>query len=114
MMRLRLARKSLVVVGLLAASALGLLGPAPSAAAATRLGGVDMQRACSVQWKDFGPTTAIVRDQHNAYSWGCRSNYNGWVLGGIDVNRQCVYQYGLGAYAGLGSSTNPYSWFCQR
>lgn len=113
-MRLLTVRKGLVVLALMGASAVGMLGPAPSASAAVRLGGVDMQRACSVQWEHFGPTTAIVRDQRNAYSWLCRSNYTGVLVGGIDVNRQCVYQYGRGAYAGLGSTTNPYSWYCQR
>jgi hypothetical protein len=56
---------------------LGVVGLtfANTASASIRLGGVDMQRACSVQWANFGPTTAVVRDQHNAYSWACRSNY---------------------------------------
>jgi hypothetical protein len=91
-----------------------LAGPASPAAASTRLGGVDMQRACSVQWANYGPTTAIVLDQHNAYSWACRSNYTHYILGGVDVTQECVLQYGSGAYAGLGSSTDPYSWYCQR
>lgn len=113
-MRLPSVRKGLVILTLVGASTVGMLGTAPSASAAIRLGGVDMQRACSVQWAHFGPTTAIVLDQRNAYSWKCRSNYTGVIVGGIDVNRQCVYQYGWGAYAGLGSTTNPYSWYCQR
>ena len=100
-------------IGVLAIAAV-LAGPASPAAAATRLGGVDMQRACTVQWANYGPTTAIVLDQHNAYSWKCRSNYTGYILGGVDVNEECVLQYGSGAYSGLGSSTDPYSWYCQR
>ena len=94
----------LSVVGLMFANA---------ASASTRLGGVDMQRACSVQWAKYGPTTAVVRDQHNAYSWACRSNSTSNILGGVSVNQECVLQYGLGAYAGLGSASNPYSWYCQ-
>jgi hypothetical protein len=104
----------LVILTLVGASTIGMLATAPSASAAIRLGGVDMQRACSVQWKHFGPTTAIVLDQRNAYSWKCRSNYTGVIVGGIDVNRQCADQYGWDAYAGLGSTSNPYSWYCQR
>jgi hypothetical protein len=113
-MRLLSARKGLIALAIAGISAVGLVGSAPSATAATRLGGVDMQRACSVQWKHFGPVTAFVRDQRNAFSWTCKSNYTGVIVGGIDVNRQCVDQYGRGAYAGLGSTSNPYSWYCQR
>jgi hypothetical protein len=73
-----------------------------------------MQRACSVQWEHFGPTTAIVRDKNSAFSWRCKSKHTAYIVGDIDVNKQCVLQYGRGAYAGLGSRTNPYSWYCQR
>lgn len=91
-----------------------LAGTAGPAAAGTRVGGVDMQRGCSVQWAAYGATTAIVLDQYNAYSWRCRSNLTAYILGGIDVNRECALQYGQGASAGLVSATNPYSWYCQR
>jgi hypothetical protein len=95
---------------------LSVAGPmfTSTASASTWLGGVDMQRACSVQWAAYGPTTAVVLDQHNAYSWRCRSNYTSYILGGVSVNQECVLQYGSGAYAGLVSASNPYSWYCQR
>ena len=95
----------------LAAGGLGLVTASP-AQAATRLGGVDMQRACDTQWPGYG-LTAHVNDPNNAYSWRCWAPWDHTSYG-IDVNRECVTQYGAGAYAGLGSTTNPYSWFCQR
>jgi hypothetical protein len=84
---------------------------ASPASAATRLGGVDMQRACTTQNPGMG-LAAVVTDQHNAYSWRCTSPWGYSV--GIDTNRECVTQYGSGAYAGLDSTANPYSWYCQR
>lgn len=89
-------------------------GAAPAASAAsTYLGGVDMQRACNTQYPSSWGLRAEVLDQRNAYSWRCtapwdRSSY------GIDVNRECVVQYGRGAHFGLRDARNPYSWFCQR
>ena len=107
------ARIGIAASTLAGLSVVGLIF-ANTSSASTRLGGVDMQRACSVQWATYGPTTAVVRDQHNAYSWVCRSNYTSYILGGVNVNQECVLQYGSGAYAGLGSASNPYSWYCQR
>ena len=113
---MRNVRKLLAASGLttVAVAAAVLAGPTGPAAAGTYLGGVDMQRGCSVQWAAYGPTTAIVLDQRNAYSWKCRSNYTNYILGGVDVNRECALQFGQGAYAGLGNTSNPYSWYCQR
>ena len=107
------ARIGIAASTLAGLSVVGLMF-ANTASASTRLGGVDMQRACSVQQATFGPTTAVVRDKHNAYSWACRSNYFGDIVGGVKVNQECVLQYGPDAYAGLGSASNPYSWYCQR
>ena len=90
---------------------------ANTASASTRLGGVDMNRACHDQYYNpYGPTTAVVRDQHNAYSWVCKSNYTAVIVGGISVNKACATQYpgSPPAYAGLVSPSNPYSWYCQR
>jgi hypothetical protein len=90
----------------------GLLSlAAPEAAAATRLGGVDMQRACDTQYTGFG-LRAVVTDQHNAFSWRCTAPWG--YSAGIDINRECVTQYGAGASSGLGSTSDPYSWYCQR
>jgi hypothetical protein len=88
---------------------LSLLAASPASAATTRLGGVDMQRACNLQYPGRG-TQAVVTDWSNAYSWQCRSAS---FAGGIDVNAECAVQYGTGAYAGLDDRTNPYTWFCQ-
>jgi len=67
-----------------------LAGPASPASAATRLDGVDMQRACSAQQANCGPTIAIVLDQRDANSWRCRSNYTGYIFGGVDANQERV------------------------
>jgi hypothetical protein len=118
-----------IITGAATAAAIfgsALVGATP-ADAGTRLGGVDMQRACTTQYPPEWGLSARVNDSGNsawgltgpdndpkkAYSWRCwapwdHSSYQ------IDVNRACVAQYGAGAYAKLGSSTNPYSWYCQR
>lgn len=88
-----------------------LLGGATPALAATRIGGVDMQAACNSQQPAFG-LRAVVKDQHNAYSWRCEAPWG--YSTGIDVNRACTSQYGPGTYAGLADSRNPYTWYCQR
>lgn len=97
------------------AAAIGLAlvtsGLAATEASAAVLGGVDMQRACDTQYPGFG-LRAVVLDQHNAFSWRCAAPWDN--TRGIDVNRACANQYGAGAFAGLGSATNPYSWYCQR
>ena len=87
-----------------------LAGSAP-ASAGTYLGGVDMQRACNTQWPGLG-LRAQVLYPYNAYSWRC--TYPTGYRQGIDVNRECVTQYGFGAYAGLWDWRNPYTWYCQR
>jgi hypothetical protein len=103
-----------------------MLGATP-AEAATRLGGVDMQRACTKQHPAEWGLKARVNDSENsawgltgqvndpdkAYSWRCWAPWDHSTYE-IDVNRACVDQYGAGAYARLGNSTNPFSWYCQR
>ena len=102
------------VIGLFASVAIaaGLLFAAAPASASVYLGGVDMQRACNTQYQGFG-LQAVVRDQRNAFSWRCAAPWDNSSYG-IDVNRECVTQYGYGANAGLGSTSNPYSWYCKR
>jgi hypothetical protein len=99
-----------LAVPIATAAIAGLAGASP-AFASTYLGGVDMQRACDTQYLGYG-LRAVVLDQHNAFSWKCRSPWG--YTAGIDVNRECVTQYGGGASAGLVSQTNPYSWYCKR
>jgi len=84
---------------------------ATDAVAATRLGGVDMQRGCDTQNPGMG-LAAVVTSQHNAYSWRCTAPWG--YSTGIDVNKECVTQYGAGASSGLGNPSDPYSWYCQR
>jgi hypothetical protein len=100
---------------------------ATPAEAATTLGGVDMQRACRTQYPSGWGLSAYVNDWDSsergqfghtdepniAYSWRCWAPWDHSTYS-IDVNRACASQYGKGAYAGLGSSTDPYSWYCRR
>jgi hypothetical protein len=86
---------------------------ATPAEAATRLGGVDMQRACTTQYPSGWGLTAHVNNPDNAYSWSCWSPWDRTSYG-IDVKRACVNQYGAGAYPGLGHQAYPKSWYCQR
>jgi len=71
-----------------------------------------MQRACNDQYGAHFGYRAEVRNQRDAYSWRCTKPWDD--RRGIDVNLACRTQYGWGAYAGLGSRYNPYSWYCQR
>jgi hypothetical protein len=71
-----------------------------------------MQRACDTQWQGYG-LTAHVNDPEDAYSWRCWSPWDHTTYG-IDVKRECVTQYGNGAYPGLVSRAHPNSWYCQR
>ncbi len=93
-----------------AAIGFGIMGVADPASAGTYQGGVNMQSACDTQYPGWG-TRATVLNQSDAYSWRCVAG-NGSAYS-INVNLACRSQYGGGSYAGLGSSTNPYSWYCQ-
>ena len=70
-----------------------------------------MQAACNNQYPALG-LQAVATSSNNAYSWQCRSPWG--YARGINVNEQCAAQYGAGSYAGLGNTSNPYSWYCQR
>lgn len=105
-------RKALTTAAALTLTTAGLLGGSTPASAGTYLGGVDMQRACNTQYYDAFEIRAVILDQYDAYSWRC-------VLGsdtsdGINVNQECVIEYGGGAYAGLVYWWDPHSWYCQR
>jgi hypothetical protein len=110
-LRQRIATGAITAVALLAASGISV-ATGGAAHATTRLGGVDMQRACTTQWPGYG-LTAHVNNPTDAYSWRCWAPWDHSSYG-IDVNRECVTQYGGGAYAGLGNTRDPYSWYCQR
>lgn len=105
-------RRLIVGVAGVAAAAAMSLGVAPSASAATPVGGVDMQRACSTQYPSSWGLKATYGNRWDAYSWRCSSPWG--YRGGIDVNRACVDQYGSGAWSGLRSRWDAFSWYCQR
>ena len=92
-----------------APAAFASIAPAPAP-----LGGVDMQRACDTQYPPASRLRAEVLNQHDAFSWRCAAPQNRGPVYGINVNRECVVQYGRGAFAGLRNIHNPYSWFCRR
>lgn len=104
----RMAVTAAVTVGLCATAAVS----APAASAATRLGGVDMQRACNTQYPPSFGLKATVMNQRDAYSWRCTAPFDSTRQ--INVNAACANQYGGGAYQGLADARNPYSWYCQR
>jgi hypothetical protein len=83
----------------------------PSAEAATLRGGVSVSQAC---YYTYGWDNTI--HGNNVHSWRCVAyGSNGmYVFGGVDLNRQCVRQYGSGAYASYTNYNDPYSWKCYR
>lgn len=91
-----------------------MLAVASPASAAT--GSVHIQEWCKhVATSSPADTTAVVLDQHNAYSWRCHdTSLDGTIYAywNVDMNAACAYWYGNPGTAGLGSSTNPYSWYC--
>lgn len=110
-LRRRLATAGITAAAMLFAASFSL-ATASTAQAATRLGGVDMQRGCNDQWPGYG-LSAHVNNANDAYSWRCWAAWDHTTYG-IDVNRACITQYGGGAQAGLGNARDPYSWYCQR
>ncbi|UOX88262.1 hypothetical protein MUY14_42340 [Amycolatopsis sp. FBCC-B4732] len=100
---------SRVVVATIGLAAMAVVIAVPADAAV--IGGVDMQRACTVQNPGMG-LAAVVTDAHNAYSWRCRAPWGYQV--GINVNAACTDQYGGGAYATVLNAADPYSWRCNR
>ena len=108
----RRARRRLLTLGLTLAAAAGLAGvaaPAALAAPAGIDGGVDLSMACYLQYPGQD-AWAGFSNADNVYSWYCDSNSG--YLGGININEECVYQYGPGAVALFYDYNNPYSWYC--
>lgn len=84
---------------------------APSASA-TGLGGISAASYC--KWKYGWDDTA---HGNNVMSWQCVARGSAgvtYVFGGVDMNKQCVRQYGAGAVAKYTNFNNPYSWYCTR
>ena len=95
----------------------GSLVAAPSASAATRLGGISVEKECQAQsgyhariatWSSFGwkcnPYPNPVPPQYFYYDQD------------VNMNRACVRQYPQysGVYANYADAGNPYSWSCYR
>ena len=95
----------------LAAMLLAIFGMVSPAQAATNLGGLSVQAACSNQW----PGTNAVLVANNVYGWKCRTYWSGGPVNyNVDLNRECRRAYGSGAYASYLDYNNPYSWRCWR
>lgn len=98
-----------------AAVLLGLGGAtavAAPAAAANRLGGVDMQAACNYQYPGQGRLAKVVT--WNVYGWKCVTGVVPVAPGDISVWTQCQVQYGWGrgVYANFTDYRNPFTWGC--
>jgi surface antigen len=85
-------------------------GPCGSTPAGTihSLGGVSMQQACNVQYRDQG-LTAVATNVNSAYSWQCQKP---GVSRGIDVTAECALEYGNGAVADVTNPNSAWSWYC--
>jgi hypothetical protein len=81
----------------------------PTLAAARRLGGIDMDRACKDQYGDWWAT---VEGKETCNSWKCYPTTGYAIQRSIDTPRACVNQYGAGAYAQC--AINAYDWSCFR
>jgi len=82
----------------------------PNAQAATDRGGLSVAQACYYQygWDD-------TTHGNTAVSWRCIfRGSNGAILYSVDLNKECVREYGAGAVAKYLDYNNPYSWRCYR
>lgn len=99
-----------------------VIGTASEASAATRLGGLNIQRYCeATKIQGFDVTRQYLGDKRNPYTWGCLDSLwfgppIGWaqVGRGIDMTQACRMQHGKGAYARVLDQHNAYSWKCYR
>src|SRR5262245_3627351 len=93
----------------LATAAAGVALAQEPADAATRLGGVDVERVCQF---DYGYHAYVA--YWSAYGWRCNpvpgEPYYKGLDKNADLNKACRLQYGAGAYATFSDVNNPYSW----
>jgi hypothetical protein len=82
----------------------------PALAAAGRLGGIDMGRACRDQYGDW--VAYVVPGGRGCNDWKCAPPSGEATPRGIDTPRACVNQYGGGAYASCTGGV--YDWGCYR
>lgn len=93
---------------------------APSASAATRLGGINLNSYCS-KTVNAGDGSVARLVENNAYGWRCvDSTWTGAPFGwatyrvrGMDLNHACRLQYGNGAYVKL-VQNHAQGWVCYR
>jgi len=101
-------------VGAIALAVTGLVGgasvltAAPAAANPVIVGGLDLDRACRLQYNWDAHSFA----NGNAWSWRCYAF--GQELGGIDMDRECHVEYGIFTYAVPLDTSNRWSWRCIR
>lgn len=109
-------RLSALAVAFMICVGLGAIA-APSATAATYLGGVNLKAACGALNPGY-PSTAYVYTvaPHDAGTWRCslKGFTGGWYTVGFDMNRVCRWHYGSGAYAVALNWSDKYSWRCYR
>ncbi|KAJ9134221.1 hypothetical protein NKR19_g8736 [Coniochaeta hoffmannii] len=100
---------SSTVLGAIAAClALGAsASPAVFETRATKLGGIDVDLACKVQYNDLGAKAISVGSRNG--DWRCKLS-NGQQLS-VNMNAACTAQYDIPiAYAGSGLGL--YTWAC--
>jgi hypothetical protein len=98
---------------LLLVGAVGIFGFQTSAKAATRVGGVDVERHCQWAW---GYHAYVA--YWSAFGWRCNpvpnNAYYKILDKNVDMNAACRLQYGNNVWASYSDSRNPYSWSCYR
>lgn len=107
---------------LLAASAVSVGGlqvaSAPTASAATKLGGVNLYHFCKSQIITRDSTVRVYTvSPHNAYSWRCSfrtTTNNAPQIVGFNMNYICNWTYRGGAWAKTSEPSSPTSWRCYR
>jgi len=89
---------------------------APSAHAATDLGGIDVNEYCRIKYG--GEAILVSWFSYDAYSWRCQA----WTwsvppslnLYNVSMTEACEMRYGAGAWASTSDPSNPFSWRCYR
>lgn len=85
----------------------------PSLLTATRVGGIDMQRACREEYA-CDDCTAVVKSK-GCDGWRCKPS-SGGVYASINTPKACVSQYGAGTTALCGGLFvgGVFEWGCYR
>ena len=107
------------IIGIFGVTLSSLLGFTMPAQAATQLGGVSVVGACINQLFIAPPSARAVLIANNVSGWRCQYVGAGippvtYIWYNIDLNRECVVEFGSGAYARYFNFNDPYSWRCYR